>query len=148
MHVRVGLDGRRLVIQSLAQMAKDFAEEIDFEVRFPLEVFRVSCCVSFEVLDVSHEDLEGLEVVDVDVRLGRSNFWVVGCAEDDWDHVVVKHFEELLGDVVVADGVLKAETKLICKWYDLQNWRTYFQSIYWLLLEKFLWVDLVGGYLV
>ena len=67
---------------------------------------------------------EGPQVVDhlldrpegdgVDVRArGRPEGGEVGAAERDGDDVVGEDVEELLGDVVVADGVLEGEIELV-----------------------------------
>ncbi len=53
------------------------------------------------------------EVLGIDVRLFRRRFGIVCAAEDDGDHVVVEDLEELLGDVVFAEGVLEAEVELV-----------------------------------
>jgi len=56
---------------------------------------------------------DGLEVLGVDERFGRSEFRVVASAENDGDHVVVENLEELFGDVVVAKRVLEAQVELV-----------------------------------
>ena len=67
-----------------------------------------------ESAQVPHRLLDRPEGDRVDVRARRCpERGEVGAAERDWDDVVVEDVEELLGDVVVADGVLEGEVELV-----------------------------------
>lgn len=85
--------------------------KIDFEVLLPLKVFSVGGRIFVQVLEVVGKVFWRLKVLNIDERFVWSQFWIVCAAVDYGDNIERKNFEELLCDVIVAEGILKTVLK-------------------------------------
>ena len=70
----------------------------------------LSCLSPFQVGD---QILDCRKVCHIDVRVRRSNSAHVGSCEHHRDDILVQDHEELLRDVVPADGVLERQVELV-----------------------------------
>ena len=70
----------------------------------------LSCLSPFQVVD---QVLDCKKVCHIDVRVRRGNSAHVGSCEHHRDDILVQDHEELLRDVVHADGVLERQVELV-----------------------------------
>ena len=80
---------------------------------FPLKIFRISCFIFVQILDVFCQMGYRFKVPDINEWFGGCKFWIIGSTQYNGHYVVVENFEKLFSDVVFTNWVFKTEVELV-----------------------------------